>query len=55
MKQNLDEMFKTKTYQDCQNKIVRLAKKSGLRQVNALSVAKDLRKLLKFCKSFTFE
>ena len=47
VKQDLEHHFKQKSFKDSREKIINLAKKSGLRQINALEVARDLRKLLR--------
>ena len=45
-KTNLEPQFKQKSFIDSREKIITLSKKSGLRQINALEVARDLRKKL---------
>ena len=54
-KQNLDSEFEQQSFVDSREKIITLAKKSGLRQINALEVARELRKKLRNQQSFDFE
>ena len=46
-KQDLSKEFKQVSFVDSRDKIITLSKKSGLRQINALEVAKELRKKLR--------
>ena len=56
VKQDLSGEFQRQSYMDIRNKIVDLSKKSGLRKLNALTVAKEVRKLLlKRDTGFQFE
>ncbi len=54
-KANLEPQFKQKSFVESREKIITLSKKSGLRQINALEVARDLRKKLRTQKEFSFE
>ena len=54
-KQDLEKEFEAKSFTDTRDKILTLAKNSALRKINALSVAKDIRKLLKIAKSFKYD
>ena len=56
VKQDLSREFERQSFVDIRNKIIDLSKKSGLRKLNALEVAKDIRKILAKSKSgFSFE
>ena len=46
-KQDLTKEFQSPVFMAARNKIIDLAKKSGLRTLNALTVAKEMRKVLK--------
>lgn len=46
VKQDLTEEFETDSWRDIKDKIINLSKKSGLRKLNALNVAKEVRKRL---------
>lgn len=54
-KQDLSKEFRQKSFIDSREKIITLSKKSGLRKINALNVARDLRKKLREKAEFTFE
>jgi len=54
-KQDLDSHFEQRSFIDSKEKIINLSRKSGLRQINALEVARDLRSALKDKSSFNFE
>ena len=54
-KQNLDNEFQQKSFKESRDKIITLSKKSGLRQINALEVARELRKILRTKSEFSFE
>lgn len=54
MKQNLDKEMDSKCFQDAKSRILSLAKKSGLRKLNARAIAQDIRKKLKQTE-FTYE
>lgn len=47
--------FQQASFLDSREKIITLSKKSGLRQINALEVARELRKKLRDQPSFNFE
>ena len=47
MKQDLSAHFKQKSFTDSRDKIINLSMKSGLRGINALDVARELRKKLR--------
>ena len=46
-KQDMTREFQQKSFLDSRDKIITLSKKSGLRGVNALEVARELRKKLR--------
>lgn len=46
-KQDLSSEFRQKSFMDSRDKIMNLSKKSGLRQLNALEIARELRKKLR--------
>lgn len=53
-KQDLDDEFNAKRFVDTKEKIITLSKNSALRKINALAVAKDVRKHLQENLEFTF-
>ena len=53
-KQDYSKEFQQRSFVDSRDKIINLSKKSGLRSVNALEVARDLRRMLKEQTSFDF-
>ena len=54
-KQDFSREFQQKSFTDSRDKIISLSKKSGLRGVNALEVARDLRRKLRVQSEFNFE
>ena len=54
-KQDMTREFQQKSFIDSRDKIITLSKKSGLRGVNALEVARELRKKLRTQSEFNFE
>ena len=52
-KQDLTETFESPVFASAKNKIVELSKKSGLRTLNALAVAKNMRKIIQKTSDFT--
>lgn len=56
-KQNLDDQFEAKSFTVVREQIISLSKNSSLRKINALTIAKEIRKLLsnKQSSSFKFE
>ena len=54
-KQDLSAEFQSPVFVAAKDKIIELAKKSGLRTLNALTIAKEMRKLLKQKQSFTLQ
>lgn len=55
MKQDLTREFQQSSFLDSREKIINLSTKSGLRQINALEVARELRQKLKTQQSFTYD
>ena len=55
VKQDLSAEFKSPVFMQARSKIIELSKKSGLRTLNALTIAKQMRKMLKTKSDFTLQ
>ena len=55
VKQDLTAEFKSPVFLQARSKIIELSKKSGLRTLNALTIAKQMRKMLKTKSDFTLQ
>ena len=51
----MTEEFKSPVFMNARTKIIELSKKSGLRTLNALIIAKEMRKLLRTKSEFTLQ